>query len=403
MEENDVYNSQTQQQQLSYRQEQASRIASSFVSRDYNPHPWFRNQHVQTILGVFLRDECGYVTNLLETISTIVTKGLPRVVTDDNSESSSEYWDQRIRYETPDDDFFDVDYKYASSPEKAPLVIVVHGLESNSNSSLCLHMARAYVDQGMNVACINFRGCSGELNRTMKPYHAGFTDDLKQYLTILSEDDNNKINNGLYLSGFSLGANVVMKTLGELSLDAVEKYNIQGAAVSGAPFSLNYHWRCLIDDDFNRNVYANNLLKSMKKKVQYYTDTYCNGDTETTALNYWKAMNATTIPEMEEAMICPLFGFTDLFDYYDRSASLNEIEDIAVPLYVLNAQDDPFFRFSECPSTPPIIRFEQTPYGGHLGHLFHQIEQGDGSSRISSFAPIEMARFLNHVQENRSL
>lgn len=265
MEESNDYNSQTQQQQLSYHQHRASRIASSFVSRDYNPHPWFRNRHIQTILGVFLRDECGYVTNLLETITAVVTKGLPRVVTDDNSESSSEFWDQRIRYETPDDDFFDVDYKYTSSTEKDPMVIIVHGLESNSNSSLSLHMARAYVDQGMNVACINFRGCSGEPNRTMKPYHAGFTEDLKHFLTILLEDENNKINNGLYLSGFSLGANVVMKTLGELSLAAVEKYNIQGAAVSGAPFSLHYHWRCLIDDDFNRNVYANTLLKSMKK------------------------------------------------------------------------------------------------------------------------------------------
>lgn len=147
---------------------------------------------------------------------------------------------------------------------------------------------------------------------------------------------------------------------------------------------------------------SNGIIFRISQKVQYFTDTYCNGDTETTALNYWKAMNATTIPEMEEAMLCPFFGFTDMFDYYDQSAALNEIEDIAVPLYVLNAQDDPFFRFSERPSLPPVVRFEQTPYGGHLGHLFHQIKQDDGSSRVSSFAPIEMARFLNHVQENRS-
>jgi predicted alpha/beta-fold hydrolase len=60
-------------------------------------------------------------------------------------------------------DFYTVDIKYAGerktkfqSDQSKGIVVLIHGLESNSNSSLSTDLGQAYVDDGFNVACINF-------------------------------------------------------------------------------------------------------------------------------------------------------------------------------------------------------------------------------------------------------
>ena len=422
-------------------------IASSFIPKTYESHPLFRNQHFQTIFGVFVRDSpgCAYIekSNIISEIFPVgkaIIEALPAILGIGEGEEKCDYWDKRERFETPDGDFFDVDYKF-QDPEiggasgKAT-VMIIHGLESNSNSSLCINMARAYTERGMDVACVNFRGCSGVPNDTLLQYHAGFTDDLIVFLEKWAERSNRS---PLYVTGFSLGANVVMKLLGDLSIQAVDKYNIRGAAVSGAPFDLNSHWRQLIDVDFNRIIYAGSLMKSMKnvrvmfsvhlhftffqslsltlqrpsflleKKVEIITEKYLDGNKDTDVFDYWKAINAKNIPEMEDAMIAPLYGFKDKFDYYDQSASLPVVDSIAVPTYVLNAADDPFFNPDSFPfekdctyeNAGAPIKLSRTEHGGHLGHLFHRVDkESTFDKRVASFAPMELARFLDHVHMN---
>ena len=66
------------------------------------------------------------------------------------------------------------------------VVIIVHGLQSNTNSSLVREMAQSHIQNGYDVAAINFRGCSGTPNNSLKAYHLGFTNDLHQLVNILS-------------------------------------------------------------------------------------------------------------------------------------------------------------------------------------------------------------------------
>jgi len=390
-------------------------VASSFIPSEYNPHPLLQNTHLQTILGVFIRDEPGvaYIqkSNVFQEMLPVgkaVLDALPSMTGNKSTESECEFWDKRERFDTPDGDFFDVDYKY-KDPEieggGEGMVVIIHGLESNSNSSLCINMARAYAGINMDTACVNFRGCSGNPNETILQYHGGWTQDMILFLDKWTER-NKENKRPIYVTGFSLGANIAMKLLGDLSMDAVDKYNIRGAAVSGAPFSLEFHWRQLIDIEFNRIVYAGNVLKSMKKKVQYITDRFLDGNTETDVFDYWKCMNATTIAEIEDGMIAPLYGFKDKFEYFEKSASLPVVDKIAVPTYVINAADDPFFnpdyfpweKDCEVGGVAPL-KLTRTEKGGHLGHLFHRIENED-EIQTASFAPMELARFLKHVHSS---
>ena len=89
-----------------------------------------------------------------------------------------------------------------------------------SSQSLLIHHCFFFsleIDEGFN-----FRGCSGKLNTNVRQYHLGFTEDLKYFLDTLKErnQEEGAAKKPMYLSGFSLGANVVVKLLGELGLAA---------------------------------------------------------------------------------------------------------------------------------------------------------------------------------------
>lgn len=148
---------------LSHYQQNAAPIAASFEPSSYRPVPFLSNCHIQTIGGVFFRDveDCAYVTDFATTAKAIVNRAMNG--DEANDDDDEWFWDERQRFDTPDGDFYHVDYKYGSNNEGT--VVLLHGLQSNSNSSLSIDLAKAYHHSlGMNVACMNFRGCSGVPN-----------------------------------------------------------------------------------------------------------------------------------------------------------------------------------------------------------------------------------------------
>jgi len=358
---------------------------------------------------------------VLQAVASIALPSSTKLMGDEalGDDSTSTFWDERQRITSCcSQDFFSVDIKYASerkttlqSVESNGLVVLIHGLESNSNSSLSTDMAAAYLNDGLDVVCINFRGCCGSPNDTIGGYHLGFTDDLKHFLKIISnlwDEDELFEKRPIYLSGFSLGANVVTKCLGELGEAALTLYNIHGAAVCGAPFDCERNIKYFESPGFNRAVYSQNFLKTLKKRAQEQLDQHCDGDPNTTAFDYQRAMAATTVAEVENAFIAPIYGFRDNIDYYRCTSCYYYLPGVAVPLYIINAQDDPFFDPEFYPIEETVdggslapVKLLRTKHGGHLGYLFHQLEENETSQdKEASWMPLELARFIRHVRES---
>src|SRR5689334_17290608 len=82
---------------------------------------------------------------------------------------------KRERISTPDGDFLDIDWLTNTGKK---LVIVSHGLEGNSRRAYVLGMLRAFHNNGFNGVSWNYRGCSEEMNKRLRFYHSGATDDL---------------------------------------------------------------------------------------------------------------------------------------------------------------------------------------------------------------------------------
>jgi len=375
-------------------QQRAGHIASSFKPKDFNPIPVLRNCHIQTIGSFFVRDipECA--------ISVEPTATLLALLKLSNQQTEvPPFWEERKRFNTPDGDFFDVDFKYSTNSKG--LVVIMHGLESNSKSSLTQQMARAFGSLDLDVCCINFRGCSGEPNLTVGGYHLGFTSDLVHFLGLLAPAAQ-----PIFLAGFSLGGNCVLKALGELEAAAVESYNIQGAATFCVPMDNERNAPCLGQPGINRLIYTNNLLRTLRLKAREQLDQFCNGDETTTLFDYFGAVNAATITDFDDAFIAPIYGFDNAMDYYRKTSSAYFLERIAVPTLILNAKDDPFMDTDYFPleksrehGGQAPVKMVQTSNGGHLGYVFHQLGIGETVPE-TSWAPAEMARFLKHVMDS---
>lgn len=119
-------------------------------------------------------------------------------------------WTRRERMDTSDGDFVDIEVHEGSDPD-APVVILCHGLESSGDSRSIAKIAngiRSLTQDAWHMYSIHFRGCSKEPNRTFRAYTAGFTGDLREVLEFIRKK---KQFNPVYLSGFSLGGNVILK------------------------------------------------------------------------------------------------------------------------------------------------------------------------------------------------
>ena len=67
---------------------------------------------------------------------------------------------------TPDGDSFLVEYSdNINDPTIHGIVIIIHGLESNSRSGLCTNLAIASLAKGFGCCLYNFRGCHGVENK----------------------------------------------------------------------------------------------------------------------------------------------------------------------------------------------------------------------------------------------
>lgn len=266
---------------------------------------------------------------------------------------------QRERFELPDGDFLDLDWLKQQSRK---LIIIQHGLEGNTSRGYIKGMAKIFFENGFDVLTWNFRGCGEEMNRLLRFYHSGATEDLKaviEYTQSLARYEE------ISLVGFSLGGNLTLKYLGECAPPAV----VKSAAVFSVPLDL--HASCLKISKPSNIIYSRRFLNSLKLKIETKARTL--KDLE---IKHLKTIR--TLIEFDDAYTAPLHGYKNARDYYDRCSSLNFLKSITIPTLVVNTLNDPFLSKECFPvaelANHPFVRLEVYNRGGHVG--FAQFNSG---------------------------
>jgi predicted alpha/beta-fold hydrolase len=269
----------------------------------------------------------------------------------------------RQRIDTPDGDFLDLDFLDAQGADalEAPIIVILHGLEGSSQAPYILSLLGEIKRRGGAACAVNLRMCSGEPNRLPATYHSGKTEDLDCVIRYLKEKGGRK---RLFLVGFSIGGNMILKWLGEQGSRASEI--IEKAVAISVPYDLAKSVE-LMDRGFNREVYTRSLLASLKAKLRVKKRLYPD------AIRWDRIKKCNTFQVFDREVTAPLNGFADETDYWTKASSGPFLKDIRVPTLLIHAEDDPFFparllpyeEFRKSDYLVPLI----VPGGGHVGFV----------------------------------
>ena len=309
--------------------EPASKTPSSSQqpAREFKPAWWCAGPHAQTLWGALLRR-------------------VPPVPV------------RRERWELPDGDFLDLDR--LDGPPGSPVLVLLHGLEGSSRSKQILGLLHEAQGAGWRGAAMNFRSCSGEMNRLRRSYHGGETSDLAWVIDRLAAESPNA---PILCAGLSLGGNVLLKYLGERG-DSVPR-QVQAAVAISAPFDLAASARGL-ENGFSK-TYRNRLVASLRRKTLEKLRRYPD------LVDRKALMAARTLEQFDDAVTAPAHGFRDAEAYWAASSSLQFLPKIRRPTLLINARDDPFLPARLLPEREvaenPSLHALFPEHGGHVGFL----------------------------------
>ena len=271
---------------------------------------------------------------------------------------------QRQRIDTPDGDFLDLDWVKGGHSK---LLIVSHGLESSSKAQYVQGIAGHFQQNGFDVLAWNYRGCSGEINKTARYYHSGASDDLA---LVVDHVLNSSGYESITLVGFSLGGNLTLKYAGERAGQLEQA--IQSICVFSTPCYLKTASHQLATG-FNR-IYTQSFVKTLKQKVYAKRALLIERGFDLSQVD-----KLNTLPEFDYLFTGPLHGFKYADDYYEQCSSRYFIKGITTPTLIVNAANDPFLS-KECypydeVGENPWVTLEVPKHGGHVG--FYQYGLGN--------------------------
>jgi predicted alpha/beta-fold hydrolase len=237
-------------------------------------------------------------------------------------------------------------------------VVLVHGLEGSSDSRYIQGLAMRAWNAGCNVVRMNMRNCGNSDALSPTLYHSGLSGDVGAVVNHYTKRFGLQ---RVALVGYSMGGNLVLKLAGEwgtrppLNSVAAVCPAIDLAAGSDAlhePANRIYEWHFL-----------RRLMRRYRLKASLFPNVYTTRGVGP----------VRSLREFDDKIVARYCGFRNADDYYYRAAGARVIDRIAVPAFILFAQDDPFIRLTAETRAKilanPNIQFVETAHGGHCAYL----------------------------------
>jgi uncharacterized protein len=249
---------------------------------------------------------------------------------------------------------------HSQAPPGEPIaqLILVHGLEGSSAAGYARSLAQAALEAGCAVHRFNMRSCGGTEHlsgRTL--YHSGQTSDLLAVIRQLPRLA------PIFLVGFSLGGNVVLKLAGELGNSASDL--IAGVMAVSTPIDLAACVRQL--DRPSNIIYARRFVTRLKERVRA-KERLTPGLFDLAGLDLVR-----NIYDFDDRFTAQAFAFGSADNYYATQSSNQFLDRIRIPTLLVQAKDDPLIPFSVYDhaafTTNPYLRLLAVEHGGHLGFI----------------------------------
>lgn len=233
-------------------------------------------------------------------------------------------------------------------------IVIVHGLEGSGRAAYVDSLAGAALRAGFTAHRLNMRTCGGTESLCPALYHGGLTSDLLAAIRDLKTQGRETI----YLAGFSLGGNIVVKLAGELGERGPEL--LRGVCAVSPSLDLAACSQQLAR--LENRIYERRFVRRMRARL-------C-------AMGKYRRQDLrelNTVWKIDDRITAPSFGFGNAENYYRTQSALRYLEGLHVPVLLIYSHDDPLvpaatFESSVVRENPRIERL-RTNHGGHLGFL----------------------------------
>jgi predicted alpha/beta-fold hydrolase len=319
-------------------------VARAFASKPFVPHPLFAGPHAQTIVS---------------------SKHFPRARA---FRAESALYESRLFEVEPGTSVL-LKCRWQTERRAAPTLLLLHGLEGSTDSLYVMGTAQKAYRRGFNVVGMNMRNCGGTEHLAATLYHSGMTEDIRR--VILEELAGREALTEIYLTGFSMSGNMVLRLAGDYGSDAPPA--LKGVAAVSPSIDLD---SCAAALERRGNaLYRWSFVKHLRERVRRKSRLR-PGAYDTRALR-----RVRTIREFDERITAPLGGYRDASDYYARTSSRAVIGHIRVPTLIIHAADDPLIPpepfFDSTIAGNPEVLLVLTRRGGHVGFLSDRVEGED--------------------------
>ena len=310
-----------------------------FSCKPFIPHPALRNRHAQTIAAALIPRKANLTLQRHEA---------------------------RLFDVEPEVQVL-ADCSWQPERMSSPTVVIVHGMEGSSQSPYMISTAEKFLSAGFNAVRLNLRNCGGTEHMTPTLYHAGLTNDLQEVTRQLAAEGFRQ----LFLVGFSLGGNIVLKLAGEYAGNAPTE--LRGAVALSASIDLT---SCIDTIELRSNLfYQLRFLASLKARMRLKAELFPDRYDASLLGGIW------SIRKFDDLYTAPQMGFRNASEYYERASSLRYIDKIAIPTLIIHAKDDPFIPYAPLEraevTTNPYVLVLAPDNGGHVGFVSAHSEAGD--------------------------
>ena len=308
----------------------------------YRPHRLLRNGNLQTVLGRHIPKEAGFVNENEQML--LFDSGPDRTELEPSRTVRllGVYTPHRIPLDSP--------------TESKGLAMLLHGWEGDSHSAYNLILGSALVRAGFDVVRLNMRdhGPTHHLNKGI--FFATLIDEVHaatQQVGLLAAGK------PFYIIGASLGGNFVVRMALRHAQSAIPNLRM---AIAVNPV-LNPRRTCILLDNHRllRRYFRRRWLESLMKKQKHFPELY----------DFTPLTSVPTIWEMSDWVTKSMSFYSDVEEYLEAySVRPVETRDLAVPLTILTAANDPLIPSDDIAALPsnPLLKAHILPYGGHVGY-----------------------------------
>lgn len=291
--------------------------------QNFEPITRFWSGHIQTLLGHFL---------------------------------TSPKWDfptEKVKIELGDGELIEGEYSDLKGPYT---LVLMHGLGGGRRSDYMERTAVIGSQLGWNVLTVDHRGAGEHLTR--KTYHSGRGEDASDIISWCRKRDPRA---KIFAVGFSMSGSILLNLLtGKRGTEKPDYACVVNAPIDllDASDNLMKGFSRVYDFRFYRLLKELILKRGQIKKLPLFG----------------------TVRLLDELHTSRLNDFLHAEDYYQKCSTIDSVDKINTPTFVLTAEDDPFVKSKNYLKAQwsQFCHVTIAKSGGHMGYISRQSHKNFG-------------------------